>query len=174
MTGTAVAGLGGVYATLAARAGALQLLPAALVFALAGVWVAWIDVDVHRIPHHVLAKAAPAAAAAGWVGAAAMGESARIGTSLEAAAVLVVFYYLLAYLGDLGLGDVRLGDVRLAGIAGLLLGVHGWTSVLRGTFAAFMIGGLAARVLLAGRRHTSDLAFGPAIVRGTLVAVVMA
>ena len=72
-------------------------------------------------------------------------------------------------------GDLGLGDVRLAGTAGLLLGVHGWSSVLRGTFAAFMIGGLAAVMLLAaGRRHTSDLAFGPAILLGTLVAVVMA
>ncbi len=122
MTGVVMAGLGGVYATLAARAGALQLLPAALVFALAGVWVAWIDLDVLRIPNQVLAKAAPAVAVTGWLGAAAMGEWARIGTSLAAAAVLVVFYYLLA----------------------------------------------------AGRRHTSDLAFGPAIVLGTLVAVAMA
>lgn len=170
VTGTAVAGLGGVYAALAARAGALQLLPAALVFALAGVWVAWIDVDVHRIPNQVLAKAAAAVAAAGWVGAVAIGEWARIGTSLAAAALLVVVYYLLAYFGDLGLGDVR-----LAGIAGLLLGLHGWPSVLRGTFLAFMIGGLAAVMLVAaGRRHTSDLAFGPAIVLGTLVAVAIA
>ncbi len=170
VTGTAVAGLGGNYAALAARAGAVPLLPAALVFALAGVWVAWIDVDVHRIPNHVLAKAAPAVAATGWVGAVAMGEWARIGTSLAAAAVLVIFYYLLAYFGDLGLGDVR-----LTGIAGLLLGLHGWSSVLRGTFTAVMIGGLAAVVLLAaGRRHTSDLAFGPAIVLGTLVALAIA
>ncbi len=169
-TGVAAAGLGGAYAALVARAGDPQLLPAALVFALAGVWVVWIDVDVHRIPNRVLAVAAPAVAAAGWVGAASMGEWARIGTSLAGAAVLVVFYYLLAYFGDLGLGDVR-----LAGVAGLLLGLHGWSTVLFGTFAAVVLGGLAAIALLAtGRRYTSELAFGPAIVLGALLAVAVA
>lgn len=167
----AVVGLAGAYAALTAGAKTPQLLPAALVFALAGVWVVWIDVDVHRIPNPVLAVAAPAVAVTGWAGAVAMGEEwARIWTSLAAAAVLVAFYYLLAYFGDLGLGDVR-----LAGVAGLLLGVYGWSTVLRGTVAAIMLGGLAAIFLLAaGRRQTSDLAFGPAIVVGTLIAVTLA
>jgi len=165
-----VVGLGGTYAVLTAGTRTPQLLPAALVFALAGVWVVWIDVDVHRIPNPVLAVAAPAVAVTGWAGAVALGEWARIEISLAAAAVLVAFYYLLAYFGDLGLGDVRLG-----GVAGLLLGVYGWSTVLRGTVAAIMLGGLAAIFLLAaGRRRTSDLAFGPAIVVGTLIAVTLA
>jgi len=165
----AVVGLAGTYAALTARTTTPQLLPAALVFALAAVWVVWIDLDVHRIPNRVLAVAAPAVAVTGWAGAVLMGQWTRILTSLAAATALVVLYYLLAYFGDLGLGDVR-----LAGVAGLLLGLHGWDTVIRGTLAAFILGGLAAVLLLAaGRRRTSELAFGPAIAVGALIAVTL-
>lgn len=162
-------GLAGTYAALTAGTTTPALLPAALVFALAGVWVAWIDLDVHRIPNRVLAVAAPAVAVTGWAGAVLMGQWTRIWTSLAAAAALVVLYYLLAYFGDLGLGDVR-----LAAVAGLLLGLHGWGTVVRGTLAAMILGGLAAVLLLAaGRRRTSELAFGPAIAVGALIAVTL-
>lgn len=167
--GLAAVGLAGTYAALTAGAKTPQLLPAALVLALAAVWVVWIDLDVHRIPNRVLAVAAPAVAVTGWAGAIVMGEWARIWTSLAAAAALVVLYYVLAYFGDLGLGDVR-----LAAVAGLLLGLHGWGTVVRGTVATMILGGLAAIVLLAaGRRRTSELAFGPAIVVGALIAVTL-
>jgi len=166
-TPLAVVGLAGTCAALTAGTTTPQLLPAALVFALAAVWVVWIDLDVHRIPHQVLAVAAPAVAATGWAGAVMLGQWSRIWTSLAAAAALVVFYYLLAYFGNLGLGDVR-----LAGVAGLLLGLHGWDTVIRGTVAAFILGGLAAVLLLAAGRHrTSELAFGPVIAVGALIAV---
>jgi len=165
----AVAGLAGTYATLTAGTSTTALLPAALVFALAAVWVVWVDLDVHRIPNRVLAVAAPAVAVTGWAGAVLMGQWTRIWTSLAAAAALVVLYYLLAYFGDLGLGDVR-----LAGVAGLLLGLHGWGTVVLGTVAAFILGGLAAVLLLAaGRGRTSELAFGPAIAIGALIAVTL-
>lgn len=39
-----------------------------------------------------------------------------------------------------------MGDVRLAGVAGLLLGLHGWGTVIRGTIAAVALGGLAVRL----------------------------
>lgn len=62
--------------------------------------------------------------------------------------------------------------MRLAGDAGLLLGLHGWGTVVRETLGAIVIGGLAAVVLLAaGRRRTSDLPFGPAIALGAIIAV---
>ncbi len=80
------------YAALAATASSPQLLPAALVFPLAAVWVVWIDLDVHRIPHRVLAVAAPAVAVTGWAGAVVLGESSRICAFLGAAAALAVLY----------------------------------------------------------------------------------
>ncbi len=64
--------------------------------------------------------------------------------------------------------------MRLAGVTGLLLGLHGWGTVVRGTVAAVILGGLAAVLLLAaGRRRTSELAFGPAVVVGALIAVTL-
>ena len=157
------------YAVLRPPATSPQLLPAALVFTLTGVWVVWIDLDVHRIPTPLVGVAAPAVAAAAWAGAGILREPSRIWTSLAAAAALMAFYFLLAWFGNLGLGDVR-----LAGVVGLLLGVHGWGAVWRGTFAAVVVGGVTGVVLLAaGRPRNADMAFGPAIVIGALLAVVV-
>ncbi len=157
------------YAVLAASSHAPQLLPAALVFALAGVWVMWIDLDVHRIPTPLVGVTALVVAAAAWAAVVTLGEPSRILTSLAAAAALIVLYFLLAWFGNLGLGDVR-----LAGVVGLLLGVYGWGAVWRGTFAAVVVGGVTGVVLLAGGRpRNADMAFGPAIVIGALLAVVV-
>jgi len=38
-----------------------------------------------------------------------------------------------------------MGDVRLAGVAGLLLGLHGWGTVIRGTIAAVALHSCARR-----------------------------
>lgn len=157
------------YAVLAASSHVPQLLPAALVFALAGLWVVWIDLDAHRIPTPLVGVAALAVAAAAWAGAVTLGEPSRIWTSLAAAAALIAFYFLLAWFGSLGLGDVR-----LAGVVGLLLGVYGCWVVWRGTLAAVVVGGVTGVALLAaGRPRAADMAYGPAMVMGALLAVVV-
>ena len=157
-----------VFAVITATHTTTPLLPADLVFAAAGMAVVWIDLDVHRIPTPLVAGAGAAVATTGWSGALLLGEPTRIWASLAAAAALVGFYFLMAFFGNLGLGDVRFGAV-----AGLLLGLHGWPAVLRGTTSTVVLGGLTGIVLLAARRgRNTDMAYGPAIVIGTLLAVV--
>lgn len=77
------------------------LLPAALIFAAAAAWVVWIDLDVQRIPDRPLAVATPLVAAAGWTGAAVVGQWWRVWTSLAAGAVLMTLYFLLAMVGSM-------------------------------------------------------------------------
>lgn len=165
----AVPALAATYAVLTATSHLPQLLPAALLFVLAGVWVVCIDLDVHRIPTSLVAVTTVTVAGAAWTGAVLLGEPSRIGTSLAASAALVAGYFLLAWFGNLGLGDVR-----LAGVAGLLLGTYGWDQVWRGTFAAVVVGGVSSIGLIAaGRPRTADMAYGPAIVIGAVLAVVL-
>src|SRR5690606_30776657 len=75
-------------------------------------------------------------------------------------AALFAFYFLLRLVRPGGMGG---GDVKLAGVLGAALGWVGWGALAVGAFAAFVLGGLFAVVLMArgraGRR--SSIPFGP-------------
>jgi leader peptidase (prepilin peptidase)/N-methyltransferase len=66
-----------------------------------------------------------------------------------------------------------LGDVKLAGLLGLYLGWLGWSSMLVGAFAGFLIGGVIGVLLMATRRagRKSRIPFGPAMLAGAFLAV---
>mgnify|MGYP006193708693 FL=1 len=80
-------------------------------------------------------------------------------------------------IGPSGLG---MGDVKLAPALGLYLGYLGWNAVLVGIIAGFVLGALAALVVLvrdaaarkplAGALRTA-LPFGPFLLAGTLVGL---
>ena len=80
-------------------------------------------------------------------------------------------YLVLALISPSGLG---MGDVKLAGLLGIVLGWYGWEQVLAGTIAAFVLGGLAAVVLLVTARadRRTHLAFGPWMIAGAVVGLV--
>jgi len=141
-----------------------------LVYALAGVAAAWVDLDVHRIPDRLLAIAGPLVAVTGWAGVAVQGQWWAVWTSLAAAGVLALVYAAQAWFGSMGWGDVK-----LAAVTGLALGLHGWSAVVHGTFLAVGAGGLASVALLArGRGGKDSLAYGAAIVIGAVVALSLA
>ena len=72
-------------------------------------------------------------------------------------------------------GPLGLGDVKLAGVLGLVLGWLGWRHVLAGAALPHLLNGPVVLVLLAtGRaRRGSALPFGPALLVGALLAVVV-
>jgi len=84
----------------------------------------------------------------------------------------VTVYAVLAVLPRSGLG---FGDVKLAALLGIALARIGWAPLVWGTTLAFVLGGVAALVLLATRRATRDthLPFGPAMLAGAGVAAVL-
>jgi leader peptidase (prepilin peptidase)/N-methyltransferase len=63
--------------------------------------------------------------------------------------------------------------VKLAGLLGAFLGWQGWSEVIVGTVAAFLVNGLAvALLLLAGKvTRRSAVAFGPWMVAGAVIGV---
>lgn len=124
-----------------------------------------IDLAVHRLPDKIVLPMYPVVFVGLTVTASMFGVWGSLGRAAAAAAVLLICYFILAYINPSGLG---LGDVKLAGLLGAFLGWLGWPAVLAGTLAAFAINAVVAIVLLAMRRVgiKSGIAFGPAMVVG--------
>lgn len=143
-------------------------------------WLGWavplvfVDAAVHRLPDRLTWPAAigvqallgvAALAAAGpapWLRAAAAGA----GLALCFAATTVVF-------GRRGFG---LGDAKLALGAGALLGWYGWPVLVLGVLVTFAFSALTSLALLLARRvrWSSHLPFGPFLVLGTVVTLLLA
>nr|WP_296070446.1 A24 family peptidase [uncultured Actinoplanes sp.] len=163
------AGTAVLFVAVAARFGWSWELPAYLYLAAIAVALAAIDLDVMRLPDRIVlpsygvavALLAPAVIAGhGWAAAT---------RGLAGAALLFAFYFVLMILPR-GMG---FGDVKLSGLLGLYLGWLGWSSMLVGAFAGFLIGGVIGVLLMllrrAGRR--SRIPFGPAMLAGAFLAV---
>jgi leader peptidase (prepilin peptidase)/N-methyltransferase len=80
-------------------------------------------------------------------------------------------YFLMALVYPGGMG---FGDVKLAGVLGLFLGWLGWGPLIVGSFAAFLLGGAFAVVLLVSRRvsRKGGIPFGPWMLLGAWVGIV--
>ena len=150
--------------------------------ALAPAWIAlaWIaapivrtDLSRHRIPDLLNV----AAVGAGAVLLLVPLEGDAYGRAWLAALAVTAAMLALALIGPSGLG---MGDVKLAPALGLYLGYLGWNAVLVGIVAGFVLGALAAVVVLirdAARRRPlagalrTALPFGPFLLLGTLVGL---
>lgn len=139
---------------------------------LAGVSVALavIDLEHHRLPNAIVL---PSYAVGGVLLAASsilVGDWPALVRAAIGLASLFAFYLIaaLSYPGGMGFGDVK-----LAGVLGLYLAWLGWGEFAVGAFAAFLLGGLFAIVLLATRRvqRTGGIPFGPWMLAGTWVGV---
>jgi leader peptidase (prepilin peptidase)/N-methyltransferase len=166
----AAGGLAG--ALLAAALAASPELPLFLALAVLGVLLAAVDLACRRLPHKLVMPAV-AVATAFFAGLAlitgAWGAWLR---AVLAALVLGGVFLLLASVPGGGLGY---GDVKLAALLGLFLGWLGWRAVLWGGLLPWLINGpVVLALLLAGRvRRRSALPFGPALLAGALLAVLV-
>lgn len=156
---TCLGAVGG--AALGWRLDGQQMLMVWLAVLIVTPWLCAIDLAVHRLPDVIVLTAAAEVALKAW--------SLR---ALAGGAVLVTVYAVLAVLPRSGLG---FGDVKLAALLGIALARIGWAPLVWGTALAFVLGGVAALVLLATRRATRDthLPFGPAMLAGAGVAAVL-
>ncbi|WP_243844313.1 A24 family peptidase [Salinibacterium sp. ZJ454] len=151
-------------------AATLVVLAAFLYLAAISVALALIDMDTHTLPNKIVLPAYPVGAA--LLGAAALlaSEPARLLPALVGAGALFGLYLVMALVYPGGMG---FGDVKLAGVLGLYLGWVGWGSLAVGTFAAFLLGGLFAVILViirrAGRR--TAIPFGPWMIVGAWVGM---
>ncbi|RWZ50032.1 prepilin peptidase [Labedella phragmitis] len=130
-----------------------------------------IDLDLHRLPDRIVLPAYVVLTV--LLGASALldGRPEALGRAVIGAAVLAVFYLILATVKP---GAMGLGDVKLAGVLGLALAWLGWPQLIVGAFGAFLTGGLfAVSLLVTGRaRRGSGIPFGPWMLLGAWIGAV--
>lgn len=147
-------------------------LVAFLYLAAISVTLTLIDLDTHKLPNSIVL---PSYLVGGvLLGAASVitHDWAQLVTMLAGAAALFVLYFAIALISPRGMG---FGDVKLAGVLGLYLARLGIAQLVVGAFAAFLLGGLFAIVLLALRRvaRTSGIPFGPWMLAGAWLGAVV-
>lgn len=138
-------------------------------FLLVGVPVAWIDADVQRIPNRLNLVGFLGMVGLQMGAAVRTGDWSRAAMSLALAAGIVVFFAGLGRFAGLGMGDVK-----FAPTVGLALGWFGPWVTIRGLMAIVMLAGFAAVVLvLRGGERRQYMAYGPAMVVGTLGTILL-
>lgn len=156
---------------------AVVLSATLLVVVLAGVCLAAMDLDVHRLPDRIM-----------WPTMTTLGIglvlAALVGGGMEPLLRSVLGalggggLYLLIALLSLARGSlaVGLGDVKLAVLLGGALGWFGWPEVVVGIYGGFLVGGVWALALLALRRVSwaGHFAYGPAMMVGALLGLLVA
>ncbi|WP_374009666.1 A24 family peptidase [Leifsonia sp. LS-T14] len=157
---------GGAHALVAG----LLTLVAFLYLTAITIALALIDLDTHRLPNAIVLPSYVVGLV--LLGAAALvaGDPVALVRAAIGGAALFLFYLILALVYPGGMG---FGDVKLAGVLGLFLGYLGWAPLVVGAFAAFLLGGLFALVLIATRRagRGSGIPFGPWMLAGAWVGI---
>jgi leader peptidase (prepilin peptidase)/N-methyltransferase len=122
-----------------------------------------VDLREHRLPNRMVVPGlvvGVVAAALSW--------------AVTGVAPLVPLVAALAYAGLLGIltlgGGIGMGDVKLAALLGLASATL--AVAVAAPLAAFVLGGVAASVVLARRGRGSRIAFGPYLLAGYAVALV--
>jgi leader peptidase (prepilin peptidase)/N-methyltransferase len=151
------------------------LAPAYLGFAAVALALAWIDADVHRLPRGLTRPAYPLLLGQLALASLASGDWAALRRAVVAGVVLWVVYLVLAIVAALLGSGFGLGDVTLAGLVGLATGYVSGAAVLVATCAAFLLSGVygVARIVLRRGTRKDDIAFGPWMLVGTLLALVV-
>ena len=167
-----------LWGLLAWRFGPLSewaLTPAYLGFAFVSVALAWIDADVHRLPRGLTRPAYPLLAGQLALASLASGDWAALRRAAIAGIVLWLVYLVLAVIAALLGSGFGLGDVTLAGLVGLATGYVSVQATLIASCAAFLLAGVYGVVRIVARRGTrkDDIAFGPWMLVGTLIALVV-
>lgn len=138
-----------------------------------GLALAAIDADVHRLPNALTLPLVPAELVLLAGASAATGDWDALRRSGLAALLVGGGFLALAFV--LYGRSIGMGDAKLLVPLSAALGWLSWWHVLLGLWVGFVIGGLVALALLLTRRATprTQLAFGPSLVAGTLLAVAL-
>lgn len=146
------------------------LMPALLYWAAIGIVLGSIDIQHHRLPNAIVLPSYVVTATLLVLASILTSEHARLVGAVAGAAVLFVFYWILAHLSPGGMG---FGDVKLAGALGMLLGWCGWGALVVGGVSAFVLGGAVGALIMIGGRasRATRIPFGPFMLIGAGVGV---
>ncbi|OFW66939.1 MAG: hypothetical protein A2Z12_00840 [Actinobacteria bacterium RBG_16_68_21] len=161
---------GALFGITAAVIGLSWVLPAYLWFAAVTLVLAVVDLDEKRLPNLILYPGTAVAVVLLSTGALLEGTSGRLGQALAGGAAYFGGLLVIALVARGGFG---MGDVKLAFLLGVFAAYRSWGSLAVAVFAAFVLGGLSAIVLMATRRagRRDTIPFGPALVVGAWVAI---
>jgi leader peptidase (prepilin peptidase)/N-methyltransferase len=146
-------------------AGMIGLFSAALVF------LAVIDWKTHRLPNAIVLPLYPVLglAVAAGTAAGAIAPAAAMTAVVSMAAAFVILWLIAFFTGGLGFGDVKLG-----GLLGLVCGLEsGYAAALGALILPMVLGGLVALPLLFAGRRKHEFAFGPYMVAGALLILLL-
>lgn len=131
-----------------------------------------IDIRTHRLPNTIVLPAYGVAGVLLGLSSILGGEPSWLLRILLSALAAFTFYWLLWFIYPAGMG---FGDVKLAGVLGLFLGFCGWTFLLLGIAAGFVVGGVWGLVLILSRKGsaTSRIPFGPSMLVGAWLVMLL-
>lgn len=158
--------LGTGWAAISIGVGWSGVLAAHLVWVTVIASVVVTDLEHRLIPNRILYPGGAVTALLLVVGALLDGTPGRLGSAALGAGLCLLGMGTLSVLGRGGLG---MGDVKLSAVLGLVCGYWGVEVALRAILSGFLIGGVAALVLMIARRahrHT-QLPFAPFLVAGS-------
>ncbi|MER6072294.1 A24 family peptidase [Streptomyces sp. NPDC001817] len=159
-------------AALAAATGTRPELAVWLVLAPVGVLLAVVDFRVQRLPDPLTLPLAAAALALLGLAALLPEHAGHWLTALYGALALGAGYYALYLINPAGMG---FGDVKLAVGMGAVLGWYGWSTVLLGAFAGFLLGAVYGAALVVVRRagRKTAIPFGPFLLAGAFAGLLI-
>ena len=154
------------------RIGPHAALPAFLVFGAVGWLVALSDTSERRIPNAALMIAYPIIGGLLVEASSMSGHWQNLLRAALAGAALGAFYLALALWRP---GELGLGDCKFAPLVGLALGWLSWSAVIEGALFGFLGAVLwfLPRALLHRVSRSTQVAFGPFMVIGALVAILL-
>ncbi len=166
-----------VEATTAILLGALAsmlhpglVLGAACWLAICAVPLAFIDAAVHRLPDALTGAAYAGTAAFLLLAAATSGQWNNLIRAGLGGIALTAFYLVLFFVYPSGMG---LGDSKMSASMGSLLAWSGWSTLLAGAFAGFLLAAVyGIALLMLGRATRKQLiAFGPFMIAGAFLVI---
>lgn len=139
-----------------------------------GVALAVVDARTRLLPRAIVLPATGALLVLAVVGALLVDAREDLLRAVAGLLVARSAYWVLWFLRSAGLG---FGDVRLAALVGLALGWLGWSELLVGLYAGFLVFGVPGALLALLRRDASLLRtaypFGPFLLVGALLGIVL-
>ena len=158
-----------VAGLLGARTGWSPALSFLLFLAPVGVALAVIDWRTRLLPTKVIAPSYLVVAVLAVLSALVSGDWHALVTAGWGWLVSGGTFFLLWFVYPRGMGY---GDVRLSGVLGIALGYLGWSELLTGVYAGFLLGGVGGLLLSLVRLvDRKAYPFGPFMLVGGLVGV---
>lgn len=171
---TALTAMGVLLAGLVgARVPASPMAPAGWVLAILAAPLATIDLTRHRLPDLFVAPIAAAGLAGAAISWPVTGTPARLIACLLAGLAALVLFGLPAIAAPRRAGA---GDAKLAASLAMLAAWYSWTMLLAAAAYTALLAGAGTGLLLVTRRISrhSPVPFGPALIAGTLLAILAA